>query len=603
MAQLKETDSYHYQDHPNTLIPIDTGLRNIEDYNFMPTDTWDYFNLGNTGQAHQYLALDWNDNKGFKSGMTHFDRYKYQIDKIKYYQIEKPISQINYFLGSKRENVFGAMLAHNIKNRLAYGVDFHRIQSTGVYNNMRSRNGNFSLYGIFSSKNSRYNLSVDMTFSQVKAEENGGIRQDFINNPENRESNKEFYEVTIDQGVTQHKNFDILITNSYHFGFSKVDSISDSLAIKTFYPSFSIHYSTGTQKNTYGFIDNAADTAVYDNFFQAEDSTFYRLYYHQIPNRISLSYSGLMKNMDSVQYRNFSLEAGVQHDNIELWQNKKEYTTNNLHVYGKIQSNPLSSKKWRYSAQAFYYLTGYNQHDWTAKGSFAYDFIKLGTLEVSGGVEQQEASWIEHSFFSTTEQWENDFSKKSRVVVSGDYLLPKYGFKLHGEYNILTNYIYFNADSRSEQLSSAMSYWQFYASKTLQHKIMHFDNFIGIQGNNHQEALRLPKVYLKSSFFLEGRIFKGKMLARFGADLRYNTQFAINAWNPLIGQYYIQNEQQMKFTPRVDVFVAFQVKTLRVWAKANYINEGLIQTNYFNALGYPDRGRTFAGGLIWRFLE
>jgi hypothetical protein len=442
-----------------------------------------------------------------------------------------------------------------------------------------------------------------MTFSQIKSEENGGIVEDFINDPALIEPNKEFYSVNIEEGITVHNNLDVLITYSYHFVFSKIDSVSDSLAIKKFYPSFSINYSTGTQKNTYGFIDNNADVAVYNDFFQAVDSTYYRLYYHQIPNAISVSYSGLMKLRDSIQYRNFTTEAGIQHDNIELWQNRKEFTTNNLHVFGKIQSNPLADKNWQYQAKAHYYLAGYNQNDWSVNGSFAYDLGKFGFVEVSGGAAQQEATWIEHSYFSTSTQWENDFNKKTRAYVAGDYILPKLGFRLHGAYNILGNFIYFNSNSRPEQLSAAMSYWQFHASKTLQYKIIHFDNFLGVQGNSQQEALRLPSLYLKSSLYIEGKIFKSKMLARFGADLRYNSNFAINAWNPLIGQFHIQDEQNMKYTPIVDVFFGFQVKTLRVWAKANYINEGLIQKNYFTALGYPDRGRTFAGGLIWRFLE
>ena len=274
-----------------------------------------------------------------------------------------------------------------------------------------------------------------------------------------------------------------------------------------------------------------------------------------------------------------------------------------MHFFGSIQSNPLSRKKWQYLAKAYYYITGYNQHDWLAQANFTYDLEKYGEFTISGGAEQQEATWIEHSYFSSSLQWENQFEKKTRSFIAADYELKKYGFKLHGSYELLGNYIYFNEDSRAEQLNEVMSYWQFYASKTLRYKIMHFDNFIGLQGNNQQEALRLPKVYLKSSFYIEGKIFKGKMLARLGADLRYNSNFAVNAWNPLIGQFHIQNEQKMKYTPRVDVFLAFQVKTLRVWAKANYINEGLIEKNYYNALSYPDRGRTFAGGLIWRFLE
>ncbi|MEZ4978915.1 MAG: putative porin [Chitinophagales bacterium] len=603
-AQHAETQYYYTQEEAYKLIAIDSSLNNMEEYNFMRKDTWESFNLGNTGQAHQSLSLEWDDQKGFKSGMTHFDLYKFDREKIKYYKIHKPYSEIYYYMGSKRENIFGASFAQNVKNRLEYGLNFHRVLSNGVYRKIRAKNGDFSLYGIYSSKNSRYNLKLDMAFSKVKTEENGGLQVDFINDRSNLESNKEFYAIRIAEGLTEHKNFDMLISNVYNFGYSTIDSISDSLALKKFHPSYSLSYSIGTQKNTYAFVDKDATLDYYGDFFQNNDSTYYRLYYHQIPNKLSLSYSGLKKNRDSLSYRNFATELSLQHDNIELWQNGAEFTTNNLHIAAQIRSTLEASKAWNYDLSAYYFITGYNQNDWKIDARFSYNLEKFGEFSLAASSELQEASWIEASLYTReSASWENNFKKKQRTRFALDYALKKFQFKAHAEYNILSNFIYFNQESKPEQLNGVSHYWQTYFSKDLQFKILHFDNFIGLQGTNSTEAIRLPLVYLKSSLYIEGKIFKGNMLGRFGLDLRYNSNFAINAWNPLIGQFYIQDQQNMKFTPVLDVFLSFKVKTLRVFAKANYINEGLIQSNYFTALNYPDRGRTFAGGLIWRFFE
>ena len=602
-CQHDETSYYYFQEQEHLLIPIDTGLNNLEAYNFMQTPTWDYFNLGNTGQAHQYMALDWNENKGFKSGLTHFDRYKYAIDKIQYYKVEKPLSQINYFLGSNRENIFGAQFAHNVKNRLNYGVNFHRVLSTGVYNNIQARNGDFSLYGQFFSKNSRYVLGAEMIFTKLKAQENGGLLIDFINQPEFVEPNKEFYEVNISNGLTQHKNLAFEITNTYHFGFHTYDSVTDSLEVRRFHPSFSINHSTGTQKNTYEYVDNNATDSLYGDFFQAVDSSFYRLYYHQIPNRVFFNYSGLKANRDSAQYYNFSLEFGAQHDNIELWQNRKEFTSNNFHIYTVLRSNPLALKKWSYAINTHYYLTGYNQNDWQFSANFGYNLDKFGVATISGKIEQQEAAWIEQNYASSSLNWAYNFDKKTHSLIAFDYQMTKQQFNFHAAYHRIGNLVYFDENSRPKQLQNTTSYWQIYASKNLNFKILHFDNFIGIQGNNNQDALRLPAVFLKSSLYIEGYIFKGNMLARLGADMRYNSSFEANAWNPIIGQFHIQNNQRMHYTPVLDIFLSFKVKTLRIFAKANYVNEGWIKKNYYTALGYPDRGRTYAGGLVWRFFE
>lgn len=607
-AQPGETEYYYFKNQPHTFHAIDTGLQNLEEYNFMSSPSWDYFNLGNTGQAHQYTALQWYDKRGFKSGMSAFDQYKYEIDKIRYYQVEKPLSEINYFIGSKRENIFGAKFAHNVKNRFNYGLNFHRVLSNGVYNNIRARNGNFAMYGQFFSKNSRYSLGAEMTFSKVKAEENGGLQADFINTPSLRETNKEFYEINIEDGLTEHQNFNVQFTNTYRLGFSVIDSISDSLSIRKFHSRFTLNHMTGTSKNTFQFVDQNPVDSIYGAFFQptngiSSDSTYYRMYYHEIPNRIFMEYTGLKQSTDSAEYINLTAQAGIQHDNIEIWQNRAEFTTNNLHAYGHIQSNPLAKKAWSYHLGAYYYFTGYNQNDWQVKGLFAYNFKRLGEVQIHASIEQQEASWIENNYASTSLNWENQFKKKTRMLLAFDYQLAKQKLSFHAEYNSLGNFVYFDEFSTPQQLNNTLSYWQAFMRKDLNFKILHFDNFLGLQGNNRQQALRLPRVFVKSSLYIEGFIFKGKMLGSFGVDLRYNSRFAINAWNPLIGQYHIQNEQTMKFTPVLDVFLSFKVKTLRFFMKANYVNEGLIAKNYFTALGYPDRGRTLAGGLVWRFLE
>lgn len=602
-AQQGETDYYYYQHETDNTIPIDTSLYDPYEYNFMDYFVWDYFNIGNTGQAHYLTTFRPDFKAGFKDGMNAFNQYKYSLDRIKYYKSEKPYSEINYFIGSKRENIFGARLAQNIKNRFDFGVDFHRILSNGVYQDMRSKNGSFSLYGKFYSKNSRYQLSTAMVFNQLKAEENGGLVEDFVNNPNLKEPNKEFYTPILSPGLTRHKNFTIESTQSYFWGIEKTDSISDSLNIKRFYPTFGIHHTFGTTKNTFEYIDNTADSSFYGDFFQAVDSTFYRLYYHNISNKIHLSYSGITQSNDSIFYRNIQSEAGIQHNNIELWQNRAEFTTNNLSVFALIQGNQLAKKKWNYALRTHYFLTGYNQHDLQLSAKFSYNFDKWGYLSAYGVFDRQEAAWIEQSYFTNTFVWQNDFKKKQIVKTGLFYSNSSWNLTAGFDYFLINNHIYFNEDAKPIQVNNTIHYFRAYLQHQWDFKILHWKNEIGIQQSSNEAVLPYPLFYGKSNIYIQGKIFKGNMLAKIGAQLRYNTPFQIPSWQPLTGQFYIPNEANTKFTPVLDMYLSLKVRSLRVFVKANFLNEGLIQTNYLTATNYPDRGRTFVGGLIWRFFE
>ena len=600
----RETKTYFYKDNPTEVLPIDTGLDNIEEYNFLQKDGWEYIGVGNTGLAHRYLALDWDYSKGFKNGMRHFDRYKFDIDRIKYYNVERPLSDFSYSIGANNENIVKAQHAQNIKNVFELGIDFHRIRSIGIYNNQQVRNAGFSLYGIYTTKNEKFKSAVDVVYSQIKGEENGGLVDNILADDFEAFNNPEVYETNLSDALTRHQNFGIQFTNSYRFGFYQIDSITDSLAVRKFYPTIEIAHSLGTRKNMFRFDQpSPVDTAFYGDFFQPDDSMYFRLAYHEIPHSVSFRYLGTLKDGDSVKYQNFVAEAGIQHDNIELWQNRNELTTNNLHVFGSFGSNPLGDYKFNYRLKTYYYLAGYNQNDFHLSGQMSNDFDKFGKVSAGLVFENVAPSWIENSYFSTSKRWDNNFNKKQNLKVEGAYHLPKQRFRIHFQYNILNNFIFFNESSVPEQVDQVLNYWRLSVWKNLRWKILNFDNFIGVQGISDPDVLRIPTLFLKSSFYIEGKIFKGNMLARLGVDMRFLSNFTSDAWNPLIGQFYIQNDFETNFIPVFDVFASFKVQTVRIFFKANYASQGLFQDNFYAIAFHPDRGRTITGGFTWRFFE
>jgi hypothetical protein len=600
--KIGETKYYYYANNPSDLIHVDTGLNNIEHHNFIYQDGWEYRNLGNLGTANRPLFYKWDDKKGFKSGMNQFDLYKFSIEKIKYFQIEKPISEIYYTMGSNKEHIFKGSIAQNIKNRFLLGIDFHRLASEGVFQRQKTRNAGFASYGKYTSGKGNYNFDYQIAFWQVKVQENGGLRDDILDPEFNLPFNLQLLPTNLNNNViTQHQNTDILISNTYNIGFHQADSISDSLAVRKFYPILAFQHTTGYQNNKFNYLDKNPVASFYNSFLQ-EDSVFYGMQYRSIPNKISVKYLGAQEK-DSVTYFKLSGEAGLQHDFISLTESIYRFNFHNMHFFASLGTNPLNTSKLKFSANTYYYFAGYNQNDLHASGNISYNFDKWG--EVSGKLlfENAEASWIENYFLSPTLFWLSNFKKKQNLEFSGQYHLKNQKLKLAAQYNLLGGHIFFNELSLPVQLNETISYWNFSAQKDLQWRTLHFDNFIGLQGVSNTTAIRVPRLFVKSSFYIEGKIFKGNMLGRVGIDMRYNTNFMLESWNPLIGQFHIQNEQNSKFVPVFDFFVSFKVQTLRVFAKSNYISQGLLGRNYYHFTNHPDRGRTFAGGLIWRFLE
>lgn len=600
---IEETSKYYYLDNPQKLIELENSLNDLEEHNFVYREGWEYRNLGNTGTAHRSLFYKWNDKKGFKSGMHHFDLYKFSVEKIKYYQISKPLSEIAYSIGTNREHIFRGTHAQNIKNRFLLGIDFHRIASEGIYARQKTRNAGFASYGKFTSDDGKYNFGYQIAYSQIKAQENGGMRENILDENFTLPFNLQLLPTNLgNNAITEHKNLDANIFNAYNLGFYQIDSINDSLQVRKFYKVFELKHTLGIQNNKFGFKDMNPVKNYYNIFYQGRDSIFYDLHYRSLPNKFSITYHGAQKG-DSVTYFKLWGEAGLQHDYLRVMQFTDTVNYQNVHVFGTISTNPNISSKLKFSASTYYFLSGYNRNDLHVSGRLGYDFGQWGEVTASLIFENAEPEWIEQNYSSSTLNWSIDFKKKQNLQIGGEYYLSKYKIKVNAQYNTLGGLIYFDNLASPRQLDEVVSYWNFSLQKLLKWKILHFDNFAGFQGVSKSEIVRLPKVFLKSSLYVEGKIFKGNMLGRVGVDMRYNTNFVLEAWNPLIGQFYLQNEQNSRFLPVFDFFLSFQVQTVRVFAKSNYISQGLMGRNFYNFANYPDRGRTFAGGLVWRFLE
>lgn len=598
-----ELKSYSYESEPNKIYELDTTITNFEEYNFDQQEGWEYFNIGIIGSAQQKLSFEWDKKKGLKDGSVFFNNYKYSIDKIKRYDVQKfPYSELGYSIGSKTEQIISLQHAQNIKNRFKFAFDSYGMSSNGVFDeSQRTRNVAMSFYGDYSSKNNRYHLGADFTYSTIKVNETGGIVEDVLTDV--RET-KLFYTTNLESAVSKQQTLEIALKNSYGFGFYQMDSLNDSTNLRTFYPTFRAKHSIGIETVNNNFLNDGGNDSIYFNdFFQYEDSTFNQLKIRNIPHRIAFEYLGT-KNTDSVTYRNIRAEVALQHNNYQIKNNLDQYSTNNLMLEATVESNILSGSRFSYIANTYYIFSGFNQNDFHLKGAAGYNLKKYGQVSASLLFETVKPSWIETYYNSNSKNWDNsNFVNKQILEGNLSYTLPKQKLKFEANFDLLYNYVYFDNNSTPLQTDAKIAYWNVSVQKHTHWKIWHWNNFIGFQSSNHTEILPLPKLFLKTSLYAQFRLFKKNLLLATGFDLRYNTNFNARAWNPLIGQFYVQETQEMDYTPIVDVFLNAKIKSVKIYVKLNYANEDLFVQNYYKALNYPSNGRTFSFGVSWRFFE
>jgi len=145
--------------------------------------------LGNYGTAHQSMVYEPIRNTDFDFGFHSFDQYLKRPETLKYYDSEKPFSELYYKQAPSGGKVIDALLSQKISEKLKLGIAFNYTfypTNPSSYPNKFARqfsnNNNAALKARYTSKDKRYNAIANYTNSRVRVRENGGLNnyEDFL---------------------------------------------------------------------------------------------------------------------------------------------------------------------------------------------------------------------------------------------------------------------------------------------------------------------------------------------------------------------------------------------------------------------------------------
>ncbi len=154
------------------------------------------------------------------------------------------------------------------------------------------------------------------------------------------------------------------------------------------------------------------------------------------------------------------------------------------------------------------------------------------------------------------------------------------------------------------QASESLSYFRVDLSKEFKFGKFRLDNqFIYNQVTSGEDFFRVPDFVTRNTFYYANYIFKGKpMYLETGITFKYFGEYYMNAYNPLISEFYLQNDRQFGGFPLMDYFINFRVKTMRVFFTLEHLNSLFTEKNYYSAPTYPYRDFVIRLGLVWNFF-
>ena len=116
------------------------------------------------------------------------------------------------------------------------------------------------------------------------------------------------------------------------------------------------------------------------------------------------------------------------------------------------------------------------------------------------------------------------------------------------------------------------------------------------------QSFNVPELITRNTFYYANHLFKKALYLQTGVTLNYFTKYNMNGYDPLLSEFYTQNDTQIGDFPRLDFFINAKIRQTRIYLKAEHFNAAWTGYNYYSAPNYPYRDFIVRFGLVWNFF-
>jgi hypothetical protein len=599
-GKTKYTD-YKIISHKRDTTYIDTTLTLQKEYkfNYLRKDLFEFLEFHNQGQAVNNLGYSFNNVYPFPDiGFSAKQASYFNIDDIDYFEVPTPTTEILYRTGLQQGQVLDALFTLNFSKRLNVSLSYKGLRSLGAYRQALVSNGNFRGTFQYRTKKNQYQMKGHLTSQDFFHQENGGLTAEslvnFIEDDPNFTTRARL-DVNLTDSESQFDGNRVYIEQSY-----KLLSSKDSINNKDF-SNLKVGHILTNENKTYQFIQGRLNTA----FFGTANSSNPRN--KKATSKITSNELNLEFNSKYVLGR---FKAKTNFTNYSYGYDTILNSNSSVNRL-KLEGNAISfgadwnAKIKNFQLNADVSITPGNGRLFGnfLKGEAVYEkdsvFSVKGTVLLSS--KSPNFNTLLHQSEHDAYNWQNDFSNVNTRDIGFDLKSKWLNASLN--FTNLDNYTYFDEESKPQQFANQITYLKVKANREFKLGKFALDNTLMYQNvSSGSSVFRVPEFVTRNTFYYTDYWFKGKpMLVNLGVTFKYFTKYNANAYNPLLAEFRIQNDEQIGF-PTIDVFFNAQVRRTRLYFKVDNATSSLTDKNYFSAPNYPYRDLTIRFGLVWNWF-
>ena len=599
-------------------LPLDTSLRNFQNFSPIAQPRRPTIGLGNIGLAARALLFEPAKNIGFDAGFHSLDWYALGHDDIIYYQARTPFSNL-YYAGQysgEGEQIFKVTHSQNIKKNFNIGASYNRIGANGMYTRQRGDVLNGTFFTWYTSPNKRYTLFANAIFNTLKAYENGSITDSTIFTGTNVSSDRMTESIRLNASRQIYRKNTFLIKQTYFIG--RIDTLAQEITQKVL-PTNKITYTLKYDKDSYAFQKNEPDNhtvlpAGENDLVFTNDSTAVS----HIQNEFIYSFF-LRGKASSVIKNELKLDAGIRHDFYSYMQQVGLADKSYFYKYSKAFQNVtlLGSAGYRFSDRVDLNLDVQQIFQGEQAGDYIYEAKSnvlvsktIGRIALGAYIQNKSPEQIYNRYYGNHFNWTENFDRTKTVNFSFKYINDKLRLDVAAEYFRITNYLYFvqpdttigNTAIVPAQFGGGINLIKVTLGKKLSFGKFNLDSYIVYQKTNNTDLMRTPEFYTFNSFYVDQTVFK-VLKTNVGFDVRYHTKYKNYSYSPAVSQFYIGSNESFATTPVVDFWIRASLRKANIFLKYEYANQGLGTRGYYTVNRYPMQDRLFKIGLSWNFYD
>ncbi len=594
-----------------TFLDTTISIQKEYKYNFLRRDDFELMPFANVGQPYNKLGVNFDQKDMYPKIGASAKHFNYmEARDVNYYNVATPMSDLMFKTTFEQGQLLDALLAFNTSRRLNFSLGYKGFRSLGKYQYNEAESGNFKLTSNYQTKDERYSLRAHIAAQNMESEENGGL------------ANKELQFESGDSEFTDRSRIDVLFSDATNRVLGKRYYLDHR------YVLFGKKRDTGLTRTTSLTLghDFSYETKYYQYKQSGQNDYFGDSFETPISDKSSLKTTS---NQLSAQFANKTLGVLTGHINHYHY---NYYFNSVLQTGTQLIQSQLSGEEIAVGAQYVKKIGGF-QLNGSAQANISGD-LTGSLLDAFASYDVNMNNRLKFSVHSSSRMpdfnfllyqsdyqnynWQHtdDFNKQNNIGFQFNLESSVLG-NVMAKYTSLDNYTYFASDPSATieeggeqafikpfQESNTIDLIKVKYAKEFKWKGFALNNTVMYQNvSQTNDVLHVPELVTRNTLYFSSFVFKKAMYLQTGVTFKYFTAYKADAYNPVLGEFYSQSQEELGGFPMLDFFINARVQQTRIFLKAEHFNSAFTGNNFYSAPNYPYRDFVIRFGLVWNFFS